>query len=82
MKKGAWVMSGGLADVVFLVFTVNGADMALAQQCTVGSAPGLPRRNSERPQFHNHPGTQSAVCLGRVGGTLPSLDPFPYCKVG
>ena len=32
MKGGAWVMSGGPADVAFLVFTVNGADLALAQR--------------------------------------------------
>lgn len=30
VTRGAWVTSGGLADMVFLVFTVNGADLALA----------------------------------------------------
>ena len=61
MKSGrAWVMRGGLADVVCLVFTVNGADLALAQQCTVGSTSRLPRRDSERPQFHN--ASRNALC--------------------
>lgn len=34
-------MSGGQADMVFLVFTVNGADLALAQLHTVGFTSGL-----------------------------------------
>lgn len=73
-------MSGGPADVVFLVFTVNGADLALAQQRTVGFTSELPRRGSERPQFHDCLGTQSAVCLW--WRNLPSLGLLTYCQVG
>lgn len=60
---GTWVMSSRPEDMVFLVFTVNGADLALAQQHTLGFTFKLLRRGSEGPQFNSHPGTQSAVCL-------------------
>lgn len=77
MSKG---VTGGLADAACLVFTVNGADLALAQQCTVDPHPGFfPEEYEKRPQLSNP--SRNALCYVSLGENCALLGPFPSCKV-